>query len=55
MGPREANLYLINVVNTKELVVDFRRRSHTPSSLLIRGAAMEMVDGFKYLGVHISR
>lgn len=31
------------------------RRSHTASTLLTGGAPMEMVEGFKYLGVRISR
>lgn len=34
----------ISAGNTKELVVDFRRSSHTPCPLLIGGEAVEMVD-----------
>lgn len=45
----------ISAGNAKELVVDFRRISRTPCPLLIGGEAVEMVDSFKYLGVHISR
>lgn len=49
----ENNLCL-NVGKTKELVVDFRRRSHSPSPLLINGAPVEIVQTTKYLGLHIS-
>ncbi|KAK0133579.1 hypothetical protein N1851_030905 [Merluccius polli] len=36
------------------MVVDFRRRSHTPPALFIGGAAVEMLSTWKYLGLLIS-
>ncbi|MBN3317390.1 TSN11 protein, partial [Atractosteus spatula] len=38
---------------TKELVVDFRRKKVKPTPVYIHGSGMEMVDSYKYLGVHI--
>ena len=43
-----------NVIKTKEMIVDYRKRrtKHTP--ILIDGAVVEQVDSFKFLGVHIN-
>jgi hypothetical protein len=43
-----------NVIKTKEMIVDYRKRriKHTP--ILIDGAAVEQVESFKFLGVHIT-
>ncbi|KAM9423571.1 uncharacterized protein ACWYII_020669 [Salvelinus alpinus] len=43
----------LNVIKTKEMVVDYRKRraEHTP--VLIDGAVVEQVERFKFLGVHI--
>jgi hypothetical protein len=48
---QENNLSL-NVIKTKEMIVDNRKKwtEHTP--ILIDGAAVEQVESFKFLGVH---
>ncbi|KAI3364300.1 hypothetical protein L3Q82_010819 [Scortum barcoo] len=39
----------------KELVVDFRRRSHSPPApVSIQGTDIETVKSYKYLGVHLN-
>ena len=47
------NLFL-NVIKTKEMIVDYRKKrtEHTPN--LIEGAIVEQVESFKFLGVHIT-
>jgi hypothetical protein len=44
-----------NVIKTKEVIVDYRKKrtEHTP--ILIDGAAVEQVGSFKFLGVHINK
>jgi hypothetical protein len=44
----------LNVIKTKKMIVDYRKRrtEHTP--ILIDGAVVEQVEGFKFLGVHIT-
>ena len=44
----------LNVSNTKELIVDYRKRraEHTP--IHIDEAVVERVESFKFLGVHIT-
>ena len=44
----------LNVIKTKELIVDCRKRriEHTP--IFIDGAVVEQVESFKFLGVHIT-
>ena len=49
----ENNLEL-NVSKTKEIVVDFRRKTTLISPLTINGSKVEVVDTFKFLGIHIS-
>ena len=52
---KESNLSL-NVSKTKEVIVDFRRgkrTTHVP--LMIEGTPVEIVDSYKYLGVHITK
>lgn len=44
----------INVKKTKEMIVDFRLKPCTFSSLYINGEPVERVPCFKYLGVEIS-
>ncbi|KAI4875439.1 hypothetical protein NFI96_005874 [Prochilodus magdalenae] len=39
---------------TKEIIVDFRRNADSHPPLHIKGTAVERVNGFKFLGVHIS-
>ena len=43
-----------NVIKTKEMIVDYRNRrtEHTP--ILINWAAVEQVESFKFLDVHIT-
>jgi hypothetical protein len=44
----------LNVIKTKEMIVDYRKKrtEHTP--ILIDGAAVEQVESLKFLGVHIT-
>ena len=45
----------LNVNKTKEMIVDFRRKkSFSPSSLVIDGKTVEIVQRFKFLGSTIS-
>ncbi|KAI3355495.1 hypothetical protein L3Q82_018337 [Scortum barcoo] len=45
----------INTSKTKELVVDFRRRSHSPPApVSIQGTDIDTVKSYKYLGVHLN-
>ncbi|KAI3358224.1 hypothetical protein L3Q82_003233 [Scortum barcoo] len=45
----------INAGKTKELVVDFRRRSHSPPApVSIQGMDIDTVKSYKYLGVHLN-
>ena len=50
---QDKNLSL-NVTKTKEMIVDYKKKrtEHTPS--LLEGAAVEQVESFKFLGVHIT-
>jgi hypothetical protein len=49
---KDNNLSL-NMIKTKEIIVDYRKRrtEHTP--ILIDRAGVEQVESFKFLGVHI--
>ena len=53
MWCQDNNLSL-SVIRTKEMIVDYRKRrtEHTP--ILIHGSAVEQVESFKFLGVHIT-
>ena len=53
MWCQDNNLSL-NVIKTKEMIVDYnkRRTEHTP--ILIDGAVVEQVETFKFLVVHIT-
>ena len=44
----------LNVIKTKEMIVDYRikRTEHAP--ILIDGAAVEQVESFKFLGIHVT-
>ena len=44
----------LNVSKTKEVIIDFRRSSHTPDPLMINGQLVEQVSSFKFLGTVIS-
>ena len=53
MWCQDNNLSL-NVIKTKEMIVDYRKKmtEHTP--ILIDRAAVEQVESFKFFGVHIT-
>ena len=52
MGPRQPPSTLsLNVIKTKEMIVDYRKKR---APILINGAAVEQVESFKFLGVHIT-
>ena len=44
----------LNVTNTKEMIVDYRKRRTEHAPILIDGAVVEQVESFKFLGVHIN-
>ncbi len=49
------NCLSLNVSNTAELIVNFRKRQQQPyTPLMISGTPVERVSSFKYLGVNIS-
>jgi hypothetical protein len=43
----------LNVTKTKEMIVDYRKRSNKHFPILIDGAVVKQVESFKFLGVHI--
>ena len=44
----------MNVIKTKEIIVDYRKKRTEHAPILINGAAVEQVESFKFLGVHIT-
>ena len=53
MWCQDNNLFL-NVIKSKEMIVDYRKRpEHVP--ILIDGAVVEQFESFKFLGVHITK
>ena len=44
----------LNVTKTKEMIVDYRKRSTEHVPILIDGAVVEQVECVKFLGVHIN-
>ena len=44
----------LNVIKTKEMIVDYRKMSIKHTLILICRAVVEQVECFKFLGVHIS-
>ena len=42
----------LNVIKTKEMIVDYRRAEH--ALILIDGAVVGQVKSFKFVGVHIT-
>ena len=44
----------LNVNKTKEMIVDYRKRSTEHVPILIEGAVVEQVESFKFLGVHVT-
>jgi hypothetical protein len=48
------NKLSLNVIKTKEMIVDYKKRRTEYSPILIDGAVVEQVERFKFLGVHIT-
>jgi hypothetical protein len=48
---KDNNLSL-NVIKTKESIVDYRKRRSGQALMLINRVAVEQVESFKFLGVH---
>ena len=44
----------LNVIKTKEMIVDYRKRWTEHSPILIDWDILEQVESFKFLGVHIT-
>jgi hypothetical protein len=44
----------LNVIKTKEMIVDYKKRRTKHAPILTDGAAVEQVESFKLLGVHIT-
>jgi hypothetical protein len=44
----------LNVIQTKEMIVDYRKRRTEHAPILIDGAVVERVESFKFLGVQFT-
>ena len=44
----------LNVIKTKEIIMDYRKKRTEHAPILIDGAVVEPVESFKFLGVHIT-
>ena len=44
----------INVIKTKEMIVDYRKRRTEHAPILIDRAVVEQGESFKFLGIHIT-
>jgi hypothetical protein len=44
----------LNVIKTKDMIVDYRKMRTRHTLILIDGAVVEQVESFKFLGVHIT-
>ena len=53
MWGQDNNLSL-NVIKTKEMIVDYRKRRPEHAPILIYVAVVEQVESFKFLGVPIT-
>ena len=49
-----SNDLVLNVSKTKEIVVDFRKSKSVPSTLIVNNSEVEIVDSFKFVGIHIT-
>ena len=47
-------LLISSKLKTKEMIVDYRERRTEHAPILIKGAVVEQVESFKFLGVHIT-
>ena len=45
----------LNVIKTKEMIVDYMKRMAEHAPIHIDGAVVEHVESFKFLGVHINK
>ena len=54
VGWCQDNNLSLNVTKTKEMIVDYRKRSTEHVPILIDRAVVEQVERFKFLGVHIN-
>jgi hypothetical protein len=50
----QENSLSLNVYKTKEIVMVFRKQQREHSPIHIEGTAVEKVERFKFLGVHIT-
>ncbi len=50
----QENHLSLNIIKTKELVVDYRRQSREHTPITINKTPVERVSSFKFLGVHIT-
>ena len=48
----ERNCLKLHIRNTREMIMDFRRKIGQPGPVVIRGKAIERVVTYEYLGVH---
>jgi hypothetical protein len=44
----------LNVIQTKEVIMDYRKRRAVYAPILINGDVVEKVESFKFLGIHIT-
>ena len=44
----------LNVIKTKDMIVDYRKKRNEHAPITINGAAVEQFESFKFLGVHIT-
>ena len=51
---RQDNNLSLNLIKTKEMIVDYRKRRAGYAPILINEAVVEQVESFKFHGVHIT-
>ena len=44
----------LNLIKTKKMIVDYRKKRTKHTAILIDGAVVKQVESFKFLGVHIT-
>ena len=50
----QANSLSLNVIKTKEMIVDYWKRGVEHASIHIIGSVVEQIESFKFLGVHVT-
>ena len=45
----------LNVSETKEMIIDYRRNRREPDPILLKGSEVERVTNYKYLGVVLDK